>query len=138
MITLEHYWMGRDAVYSLALDTHTRRNAAVLVDLANRLLVFAKMAGVPLVANISGNLVASGWRPPAINAATPGASRTSKHMTGQALDLYDPSGAIDDWMAHSPQPLIDLGLWVEHRSATPRWAHIQTVPPGSHNRFFYP
>ncbi len=138
MITLDAYWMGRDKLYPLALDTQTRRNAAVTVDLANRLLVLAKMAGVPLVANPAGTLVASGWRPPAVNAATPGAAKRSKHMTGEAIDLFDPTGAIDDWMVHSPQPLIDLGLWVEHRSATPRWAHLQTVPPGSGNRFFYP
>jgi hypothetical protein len=137
-ITLADYWMGRDVRYALALDTQTRRNAAVTVDLANRLLVLAKMAGVPLLVNSGGGLVSSGWRPPLVNASTPGASTTSLHMTGQALDLFDPRGAIDRWMLSSPQPLIDLGLWVEDSSHTPGWAHIQTRPPRSGNRFFMP
>jgi hypothetical protein len=138
MITLADYWMGRDVRYPLALDTQTRRNAQVTVDLANRLLVFAKLAGVALRANLAGNLVNSGWRPPAVNAATPGASATSKHMTGQAIDLFDPDGRIDMWMLSSPQPLIDLGLWQEHPDSTEGWAHVQTVPPRSGARVFRP
>lgn len=137
-IALADYWMGRDAQYPLALDTQTRRNAAVTVDLANRWLLLAKMAGVPLAVNAAGNLVNSGWRPPAVNAATPGASRSSLHLIGEALDLYDPSGAIDRWALDCPQPLIDLGLWQEHPDSTPGWCHIQTRPPRSGNRVFRP
>lgn len=138
VMTLEHYWMGRDKAYPLALDTATRSNAVRTVELANKLLVLASAAGVPLLANLQGNLVASGWRPPAVNAATPNASRTSLHMTGQALDFYDPSGAIDAWLMADLQPLVQLGLWLEHPSATPRWCHVQTRPPGSGNRVFKP
>jgi hypothetical protein len=34
--------------------------------------------------------------------------------------------------------LRDLGLWMEHPDKTPTWLHIQTVPPGSGNRVFWP
>ena len=138
MITLTDYWMGRDATYPLSLDTATRRAAAVTVDLANRLLVIAKTCGVPLTLNEQGTLVRSGWRPPAVNAMTPNASPTSLHMTGGAIDFHDPSGALDAWMLACPQPLVDLGLWQEHPSATPSWAHVQTKPPRSGNRVFWP
>lgn len=137
-ISLTDYWMGRDVLYPLQLDTATRRNAAITVDLANRLLVLAKTAGVPLVANAGGTLVNSGWRPPQVNAATPGASPTSKHMTGQAIDIHDPAGALDRWLLASPQPLIDLGLWQEHPDSTLHWCHVQTTPPRSGNRVFRP
>lgn len=138
VITLEHYWMGRDKAFPLALDTATRSNAVRTVDLANKLLQLASDAGVPLPANAAGTLVNSGWRPPAVNAATPGASRTSLHMTGQAIDLYDPTGEIDAWLMADRKPLEQLGLWLEHPDATPRWCHVQTRPPRSGNRVFHP
>ena len=137
-LTLTDYWMGRDKLYPLALDTATLRNAPLTLDLANRLIVLARSAGVPLQTNIAGNLVSSGWRPAVVNAATPGASRTSLHMTGQAIDLYDPTGAIDAWLMADLQPLVELGLWLEHPDATPRWCHVQTLPPRSGNRVFRP
>ena len=137
-ITLMDYWMGRDKLYPLALSTATHRNAPVTVDLANRLVVLARAAGVPLPVNIAGNLVSSGWRPAVVNAVTPGASRTSLHMTGQAIDLFDPTGAIDAWLMADLRPLADLGLWLEHPDATPRWCHVQTLPPHSGNRVFRP
>ncbi len=131
MITVADYWQGRDAEWPLQLDVQTRRNAAITIDLVNRLLVIAKTAGVPLSANAGGTLVNSGWRPPKVNAATPGASPTSLHMTAQAIDLYDPAGHLDAWLLACPQPLIDLGLWQEHPDATPRWCHVQTRPQRS-------
>jgi len=140
MITMEQYWMGRDEKYPLALDTQTRRNAAVTVDLANRMLVIAKTYGYTRHENPNGyGEVSSGWRPPAVNAATPGASRTSKHMTGQAIDIYDPDNWLDRWCLSPLHGTLGLlGLWLEHPDSTPGWCHIQTVPPASGNRVFRP
>jgi hypothetical protein len=137
-ITLAQYWMGRDTAYALALDVATRRNAVRTVAVANALLERAAAAGVPLVLNRAGSLVASGWRPPIVNAATPGASATSLHIVGEAVDLFDPKGAIDAWLMADLRPLIDLGLWLEHPDYTLRWCHLQTRPPGSGNRVFRP
>lgn len=138
MIQLADYWMGRDAAYPLAMTPQIERNASVTVELANKLLTLAKGAGVKILTNQSGGIVASGWRPPFINANTPGASKTSKHMTGQAIDLYDPVGMLDKWMAGNGKVLADLGLWQEAPDFTHGWAHIQTVPPASGNRIFFP
>lgn len=144
MITLTNYWMGRDATHGLYLGTDLRANAQRTVDIANSLLVLAKGAGVTLEESPrTGSIVTSGWRPQDINAATPNAAVRSKHITGQAIDLYDPDGDLDDWLlmqAGAPRGgvLGDLGLWLEHPAATKGWAHVQIVPPGSRRRVFYP
>lgn len=139
MIELRDYWMGRDAQYPLALTPAIRANAVRTVDLANQLLGAALKAGLTLHGKADGSLVNSGWRPPAVNAATAGASPTSLHMTGEAVDLHDPDGALDAWLLKGGQPdLIRLGLWLEHPDATPGWAHVQTKPPRSGNRVFRP
>lgn len=141
MISLADYWMGRDATYPLAMTPAIARAAITTVDLANKLLAIAQADGVPLVRKAdTRSLVASGWRPPAINAATLGAAPSSKHMTGQAIDIYDPDGDLDEWLMTAPgqRVLVDLGLWLEHPSATKGWSHVQTIPPRSLNRTFYP
>ena len=141
MITTNDYWMGRDKTYPLDLSTATRRNAETMVELANKLLTLAKVAGVTLETNPrSGTIVSSGWRPPDVNASTPGAAARSKHMTGQAIDLYDPDGDLDDWLMtdDGQRAMADIGLWHEHPSATKGWAHLQSVPPRSGRRTFFP
>ena len=76
----------------------------------------------------------------AINGTTPGAAVNSKHMTCQAIDLHDADGEVDDWLMTTigQAMLRDIGLWHEHPAATKGWAHVQTVPPRSGRRTFYP
>jgi hypothetical protein len=140
MIELADYWMGRDRTHGHLLSVDMRKTAASTVDLANRALVLAKTAGVSLEASPrTGNIVSSGWRPPDINAGTPGAAVRSKHLTCHAIDLYDPDGDLDEWLLASADTILrDLGLWLEHPAATKGWAHLQTIPPGSGRRVFYP
>ena len=141
MILLEHYWMGRDVSHGLSLGPDVRRNAALTIELANKLLILAKTAGVSLEASPrTGSIVSSGWRPPEINAATPNAAAKSKHITGQAIDLYDADGDLDEWLLTpaGQKAMADLGLWHEDPAATKGWAHLQTVPPRSGRRTFYP
>lgn len=139
MITVDEYMMGRDESHRLEFSPDIRRNALVTIDLANRLLVLAKGAGVPIKPRADGTMTNSGWRPPSLNANTAGASATSLHMTGQAIDLHDPDGKLARWcMDGSHKALSDLGLWLEHPDFTPGWCHVQTKPPGSGNRVFRP
>lgn len=141
MITLTDYWMGRDRLYPLAMSPDIERNAARLLEVVNLFVTRAKAAGVVFVANSqTGSLVSSGWRPPVVNGSTPGASRTSLHMTGRAIDLFDPEGRIDAWTfgTQGLALLEELGLWLEHPDATPRWCHLQDRPPGSGRRVFRP
>jgi len=61
-------------------------------------------------------------------------------MTGQAIDLADPDGDLDEWLmtAEGQAALVEIGLWMEHPAATKSWTHLQTVPPKSGRRTFYP
>ncbi len=140
-ITLAQYWMGRDVAYPLAMTPAIAAAARTTVDLANKLLATTESFGVHLMRNSqTGSLVSSGWRPPQINASTPNAAPNSKHMTGQAVDVYDPDGDLDEWLMgpDGQKALIALGLWLEHPSATKGWSHVQTIPPRSLNRVFFP
>ena len=141
MITLTDYFMGRRETHALSCSPDIEREAARTVDLVDQLLQRAAGCGVALERSPrTGTLVASGWRPPAINCATPGAAPNSWHMTGQALDVYDPDGDLDEWLmtVDGQAALHEIGLWMEHPSATKGWAHLQTIPPRSGNRVFYP
>jgi hypothetical protein len=61
-------------------------------------------------------------------------------MTGEAIDLYDPDGDLDEWlMSEKGRGILEaLGLWMEHPASTKSWSHLQTIPPRSGNRVFYP
>jgi hypothetical protein len=137
MITLTQYWMGRDRTYAAQLTAAIRVDAEETVHRANLLLARFAQSNPD---NRSARGVSSGWRPPEVNAATAGAAKKSNHMLGRAVDLADADGALDAWLMTPPgqTALADIGLWLEHPSSTPRWCHVQTVPPGSGRRVFYP
>lgn len=130
MITRPDYFMGRDITHALEMTPEIEHNVEIMIRLANALMVrFGQ-----------GRHVNSGWRPPSLNVATPGAAVRSKHMTGQAIDLADPEGDLDDWLMsdYGQAQLVDIGLWMEHPSATKGWSHVQSVPPRSGKRTFFP
>jgi hypothetical protein len=126
MISVAEYYMGRDKKYPLN-DT-LRANAEELVEKVNQLLSrFGE-----------GRRVSSGWRPPQVNAATPGAAKRSLHMTCEAVDLEDEDGQLDDWCLDNLEVLQEIGLWLESPAATRRWCHLQIAPPRSGKRVFFP
>lgn len=128
MITVADYFMGREEKYGSELTDELRWNAASTVDRVNQLLeAFGEHRNVN-----------SGWRPAAVNAATPHAAKKSKHMTCQACDLEDMDGSLDAWCMHNQEALERIGLWLEHPDSTLNWCHIQIVPPNSNNRVFRP
>jgi hypothetical protein len=140
-ITLGEYLQGRDAIYPAELTAEIGANAATTVKLVNSLLAVMEAEGMKLEAHpVSQSLITSGWRPPQINRQVKGAAPKSKHMTGEAVDLYDPEGDIDNFLmsGQGQRVLASLGLYIEHPSATKSWSHIQIVPPRSQSRVFYP
>lgn len=141
MITLAHYFRDFERTHGLRLGTDLRAKAARTIDLADRLLVLAKSAGVTLE-QVPGtdSIVISGWRPADYNATVPNAKPRSLHITCEAIDLYDPDGDLDEWLITpaGQRVLTDLVLWHEHPAATKCWAHLQTKPPRSGRRTFYP
>jgi hypothetical protein len=126
VISVAEYYMGRDKKYPLTDEL--RANAEEIVHKVNSLLL---QFGEP-------RKVTSGWRPPQVNAATPGAAKRSLHMTCEAVDLEDADGQLDDWCLERPEVLQQLNLWQEHPAATKGWCHLQVVPPRSGKRVFYP
>lgn len=136
MLLIMDYWMGRDSKYRGEMTGQIRANAA---DLLRRVNTLIDLAGIALETSpATGSPITSGWRPAAVNAAVPGAAPRSKHMTGQAVDLYDPEGDLDNWCLAHPDKLEQCGIWLEHPSATKGWSHMQSIPPKSGNRVFYP
>jgi hypothetical protein len=134
---LADYWMGRNETHADDLTAEIVRNATHLLRRVNNLLVL--MHDIQIEPHpITGNPITSGWRPPEINAGTKGAAPRSKHMSGNAVDLYDPDGEIDAWCMDHLDFLAEAGLWLEHPSATKGWCHLQQVPPKSGRRVFYP
>jgi hypothetical protein len=134
MITLTDYFMGRDSQYPDELTDDIRKNAAETVARANLLLSSYRA----LTKDAEIRKVNSGWRPSGVNAATPGAAPRSKHMLGQAIDISDPEGDLDEWAMDNPEILQTIQLWQEHPSATKGWAHFQIIPPKSGKRVFHP
>lgn len=134
MLTLANYFMGRDVTHEHELTDAIRRNASETVARAN-LLVSAYEAAT---GDTEVRTVNSGWRPPSYNRTVPGAAVRSKHMTGEAIDISDPEGDLDDWCMEHPDILESIGVFIEHPSATKGWCHAQIVPPKSGKRVFWP
>lgn len=83
-----------------------------LVQLANMLEAIRAHFGRPLKVN-------SAFRGQAVNAATPGASKTSQHMLGEAADIEIPG--VDD---------ADLHRWIVTQSGLKYGQCILERPPG--------
>ena len=128
MITIKDYFMGRDISHKEEITDQIRINATKLLEKINPLLEsYGKV-----------RVLTSGWRPPSVNATIPGAAAKSKHMTGDAVDIADADGSLKRWCLENLDKLSDLGLYMEHPSATPTWCHLQQIPPRSGNRVFKP
>jgi hypothetical protein len=137
MVTLDDYFRAHDAEggdwrkrAALAFTPTLEANAERTVSLANQLLdAFGEW-----------RQVVSGWRPPAYNVIVPNAAKYSMHLTCEAVDLEDHDGELDEWIAgvEGLEALKRLGLWAEHQAATKGWCHVQTKPPKSGRRIFYP
>lgn len=137
VLRLEDYWMGRQETHPDDLSPEIVRNATHLLRRANNLIVL--MHDIQVETHpVTRTPISSGWRPPSVNASVPGAAPRSKHMTGDAVDVYDPEGEIDAWCMDHLDFLAEAGLWLEHPSATKGWCHLQQVPPKSGRRVFYP
>lgn len=130
MITVDDYFMRPDRRIICATEFKPEFEVAAqtLLDRVNQLLRYYDRP-------VS---VRSGWRPPSINACTAGASLTSHHMTGKAVDIADPHQELAHWCLENLSVLERQQLWMEDHHSTPTWCHLQSVPPRSGNRVFRP
>lgn len=83
-------------------------------------------------------VVSSGYRPPEVNAETPGAAKDSNHMLCRAVDIADPDGRFTDWCSKNMDLMAHFELWQEDPRWTKGWVHLQSVPPKSQHRIFIP
>ena len=134
-LTLEQYLMGRGPV-----TPDLARNAEDLLRRMNVLLVYF-FVDYPRDAGFD---LSSGYRPPEINQATPGAAKNSQHMKCNAADVRDRDRRkFARWCLSRLDLLADrtIDLYMEHPGATDGanpWVHLQRVPPASGSRVFIP
>lgn len=147
LLTLEDYLRHEPHAQPGELTDEIRANAQELLRRTELLLAKAVADGIVLEADPrTGSIISSGWRPKAVNAAVPGAAQKSKHLIGQAIDLYDPDGDFDEWCWLHQRYLADVNLFIEHPGSTKGWCHLQSTPPRSQiryalasmRRWFYP
>lgn len=62
----------------------------------------------------------------------------SKHLTGEAVDIYDPVGNLAKWVQANMPLMEEIGFWFEDFKHTDGWVHFQSTPPKSGNRVFIP
>lgn len=54
----------------------------------------------------------------------------SKHLQGLAVDVYDPSGELNQWCKDNEEKLREIGVWLEARQGN--WQHFQIEQYGSY------
>ncbi len=107
-------------------------NLIVLLERINRI---RKVYGHPMTVT-SG--LRSDAKQKALIAAGKSTATASKHLTGQAVDIFDPKGELKDWVKLNLPLIEEVGLWLENFAYTSNWVHFQTVAPKSGKRFFVP
>lgn len=120
MITSEQYF-GQNTV-SVQIAT----NAAALLEKVNAFLE-----------HYGEVRMTSGYRSPEHNKKVGGA-RSSKHMSGDAIDIFDPDKRLAKFVFTKSALLAEYGLYCEDMRCTKNWVHFQSKPPRSGSRFFIP
>lgn len=128
MISKDELLKGRDQQYP---DDYTQEISDNLDKLLIPMNQIRTAWGNPMV-------VDSGWRPPSINAATPGAALHSKHMLGLAVDISDENGSLWAWVLQNLDLMKQFGIFFEDKRWTPTWTHFQLGAPASGKRIFVP
>lgn len=123
LLTVTEYLMGRATFDSLSYEQAS--NIGGLIPTVNGLLLeFGEYRAIT-----------SGYRTPEANKAA-GGSKTSAHLTCQAVDLEDDDGRLK---AFCTEEILDkFGIWMEHPAYTIGWCHLQTRPTKSGQRIFKP
>lgn len=84
-------------------------------------------------------VITSGLRSDADQKRINPSAPKSKHLLGLACDVSDKDHALYNWLtADNNKKAIEFGVYLEHKSATINWVHLQIVPPKSGKRVFYP
>lgn len=82
-------------------------------------------------------IISSGFRTTEANRKA-GGSRSSAHLSGEAVDLEDKDGKIDAAISADPSLLATYDLYREHPDYTIGWCHLSIRPTLSGRRTFVP
>lgn len=128
MITMEE--ILKDRANFDDLDKEIQNNLAILLD---RINILRRHYGKSLKVN-------DGLR---IKGKQDYGAKTSKHYTGQAIDLDDDDkGTLMTWVLANLDLMKEIGLWMEDprwtHGSVGTWMHFQTIPPKSGKRIFVP
>jgi zinc D-Ala-D-Ala carboxypeptidase len=132
----------------LTLEEVTRSNTAKRLDINNdptpehlaNLKLLAEKVFEPIRLHFKKPIfVSSGYRSKALNDATPGASRTSQHSTGEALDLDQDSmntkitnKMVFDFIKDNLE--FDQLIWEFGTDANPDWVHVSYESTGKQRK----
>lgn len=83
-------------------------------------------------------IVTSGFRTALDQFGINPAVKKSAHMDCEAFDASDPDGEVYDWLINNLSYVVENNLYMEKKTYTPRWCHIQTRAVKSGNHFFIP
>lgn len=128
MISKEELLKGRDVTYASEYTQDISDNLDKLLIPLNKI---RDAYGIAMT-------VTSGWRPAAINGATPGAAPHSKHMLGLAADIADSDCALMNWVLQNLSLMQELDIYMEDFRYTPGWVHFGLGAPLSKKRIFIP
>lgn len=146
LLTVEMYLMGRERSHASEFTPVLLGNAREWVRRNNLLLARMAQDGVaPATDQVTGTAMASGWRPPGVNARTANAGKASTHITCEGGDLQDHlDRRLARWCLAHLDVLEQLELWIEDprwtagRTGTDPWLHTQTRAPRSGRRVYVP
>lgn len=96
-----------------------------------KLNVIRKAWGKPMT-------VTSGYRSEADQKRINPKAIKSNHLTGHAVDIYDPNLKLTAWLkkGEGARLLVEQGLYCEEGNKN--WVHFQDIAPRSGNRWFLP
>jgi hypothetical protein len=123
LLTIPQVLMGRDSEFPL-----TGQMWANLAELLRRVNPLIHRYGRDVTVN-------SGYRPGPYNKRA-GGSKTSPHLTCEAVDIADPEGLLAKWL--TPELLEQYDLYMEDPEYTKGWVHLQTRKTRSGKRIFKP
>ena len=123
---------GIDRRVEFPLTSDVQRNLDDLAWRLNHLCRLLPKSFLPLK-------ITSGYRPGYYNKQAGGAVN-SLHVSGSACDFANVGNALGSYLLANPQILEECKLWAEHPEATKgnQRLHLQSKPPKSGKRFFYP
>lgn len=126
MITVDEYFQDSICNYGFTPSTQDYTRASELLNRVNALFPDCQLRSGHRTRAKTEALIASGHR----------AALGGNHEESFAVDVSDPDNVRDNDLDDAT--LEGFDLYREHPLATDSWVHLQSVPPKSGHRTFYP